>query len=58
LFRAEHRRGGREKARGLSESADGGGVSAWSVRRDDAQDKAKHGRFLLLRFLDELVKNP
>ena len=26
--------------------------------RDDAQGKAKHGRFLLLRFLDELEKNP
>jgi len=45
-------------ASGGSEPADGGGVSAWSVRREDAQDKAEHGRYLLLRFLDELVKNP
>ena len=29
----------------------GGGVSACSGRNDDAQDKAGHGRFLLLRFL-------
>jgi hypothetical protein len=38
------------------------GLCAWSfyfpLFRDDAQDKAEHGRYLLLRFLDELVKNP
>ena len=51
LSRAEHRRGGREKACGLSELADGGRVSARSDRIGDAQEEAGHGRFLLLRFL-------
>jgi hypothetical protein len=37
LSRAEHRRGGRIKARGLSEPANGGGVSACSGRSGDAQ---------------------
>ncbi|MBC2736385.1 MAG: hypothetical protein HF981_18645 [Desulfobacteraceae bacterium] len=57
LFRAEHRRYGPKKARGLSESAAGGRVSACSGRIGDAQDNAEHGRFVLVTFIDEVVKS-
>jgi hypothetical protein len=58
LFCAEDRRGGRKKVRGLFNPPKGEGVSARSDRRGNAQEKAGHGRFLLVRFPDELVKSP